>query len=96
MLVEATSVDYKGNVSMVMTQLVEHLRDHNELCEESERKTFVHRNDAENDFFSSFMDACVVVGLPGVMEEHFFHVYRQEGVFYCCLGDEPDVRDQKV
>jgi len=30
------------------------------------------------------------------MQEHYFHLTRKDNVFYCCLGDDPDPRDQKV
>jgi len=102
-LVEATSIEYKGNVAQIMTVLVEHLRDHEELCQDGERKTFVHRNDASSeDWFSNIVtDAwCAAtntdLGDRGSGAEHYFHVYRKDAVFYCCLGDDGDYKDQKV
>jgi hypothetical protein len=30
------------------------------------------------------------------VEDHFFHLFLKDGVFYCCISDDPDFRDQKV
>lgn len=101
-LVEVTSADYnKGNAGQVMTTLVQHLKDHPELIEDGQRKTFIQRNEMETDFFSHFIEACAVaIGDNGDeengLEEHYFHLYRKDDVYYCCLGDDPDPRDQKV
>jgi len=54
------------------------------------------------DFFSQFLQACTVAITTaeemdlGTVEEYFFHLWHQEEIFYCCLSDDKDPRDQKV
>jgi len=100
------------NVGQVVATMLQHLRDHPELIADGDRRTFVQRNEAETDFFSHFIEACSVAlgdtttsdsgsvgggaGEREGLDEHYFHLYLKDGVYYCCLGDEPDARDQKV
>jgi len=96
-LADCASKELRGNASQVTQMLLEHLRDHPGLILEGECKTFVQRNEAENDFFSHFIEACATaLGDDQFADEHYFHLYFKEEVYYCCLGDDPDVRDQKV
>jgi hypothetical protein len=105
-LVEQSTEALTGNAPQVTTALLEHLRDHPTAMKEGDLKTFVHRNEAEgwdgDDFFSQIMQACTVSIKTtdeldiGAVQEHFFHLWQQEGVFFCCLSDDPDPRAQKV
>ena len=102
-LVEVTSAtDFRGNVGQVMATFLAQLKDRPELIGDGERKTFIQRNEVETDFFSHFIEACAVNfnmgddGEAGGVEEHYFHIFRTDEVFYSCLGDDPDPRDQKV
>lgn len=102
-LVEVTSTDYnRCNAGFVMTSLIQHLKDHPELLDEGQRKTFIQKNETETDFFSHFIEVCAVAigddneDGENEMQEHYFHLTRKDNVFYCCLGDDPDPRDQKV
>jgi hypothetical protein len=98
-LVENTEPALKGNAAQVTLALMQHLRDHPELVMEGDHKTLLHRNDEEeNDFFSHFVDAaCKAANLDDdEPDEHFFHLYLKDEVFYCCLGDDPGTRDQAV
>jgi hypothetical protein len=98
-LTEVCDKDVKGTVSQVMVELLQHLRDHPELFAESEMKTFVQRNESELDFFNHFFEACSAAlgeDVGDVTPERFFHLYLMDGVFYCCLSDDHDIRDQKV
>mmetsp|Transcript_11218 Transcript_11218/g.20173 ORF Transcript_11218/g.20173 Transcript_11218/m.20173 type:complete len:282 (+) Transcript_11218:40-885(+) len=94
-----------GNAPQVTAALLEHLRSHPSIMQEGELKTFRHRNDgstSEEDFLSQFMQACTVAINtteeldPGAVEEHFFHLWHQDEVFYCCLSDDRDPKEQKV
>ena len=96
-LADCSSPELRGNAAHVTQMLMEHLRDHPELIFDGDCKTFVQRNEAENDFFSHFIEACATaLGDSYAAEEHYFHLYFKDEVFYCCLGDDPDIRDQKV
>jgi hypothetical protein len=97
-LCEVTDPQVKGtNVSQVAIQLLEHLRDHPTLMEEGERKTFVHHNAPEVDFLSHFVEACATaMGEEEELDEYYFHLFLKDQVYYVCLGDDADVRDQKV
>jgi hypothetical protein len=99
-LVEVSSPELSsGNAPQVTALLLSHLKDHPEQLLEGERKTFVQRNDdAEEDFFSFFMESCSTAlgGEEAWVEEHYFHLLRIAGVFYCCIGDDADMKDQKV
>ena len=94
-----------SNAPQVTAALLEHLRDHPSVMKEGDLKTFRHRNDggaSGDDFFSQFLQACTVaVNLTddidlGSVEEHFFHLWHQDEVFYCCLSDDQDPIQQKV
>src|SRR3569832_490579 len=87
-LVEISEPSWKGNVGQVAVALFQHLRDNSESIDEGGRRTFVHRNDAESDFFNHFIEACSVALGDSTVEEHFFHVYRKAAVLYLCLGDD--------
>lgn len=98
-LVENTSPELKGNAAQVTLALMQHLRDHPELVEEGDHKTLKHRNDEEEDFFDHFVHAACTAGAmddDDEPDEHFFHLYLKDEVFYCCLGDDPGTRDQAV
>lgn len=99
-LAEACDRDIKGSVGPVMVELLQHLSKNPELFADGDMKTFVQRNDDEDqlDFFSHFIEACSAAIGEGTVEteEHYFHLYFKDELFYCCLGDDPDTRDQKV
>jgi hypothetical protein len=100
-LCEATNADLRStNVAQVTTQLLEHLKDHPGLIQDGDCRTFVHRNQKESDFFSNFVEACYSVmedsDFEAIQDDHFFHLYLKDGVYYVCLGDDPDMKDQKV
>jgi hypothetical protein len=102
-LVEVSSEALTGNAPQVTTALLEHLRDHPAAMNEGDLKTFVHRNEDDGyDFFSQFMQACTISITTteeldiGAVQEHYFHLWHEDGVFYCCLSDDPDPREQKV
>ena len=98
-LCEATNSDLRGtNVAQVSTQLLEHLRDHPGLIQDGDCRTFIQRNKKEADFLSNFMEACysVMEDFEALEDDHFFHLYLKDGVYYVCLGDDPDMKDQKV
>jgi hypothetical protein len=106
-LVEVCDKDVKGTFGTIMIELLQHLRDHPTIFQEGDLKTFIQRNSIELDFFSHFLEACsaaAAFGNDGTTDEedandtdsHFFHLYFKGGVFYCCLSDDADTRDQKV
>jgi Synaptobrevin/Regulated-SNARE-like domain len=103
-LCEYSTEALTGNAPQVTAALLEHLRDHPAIMKEGDLKTFRHRNNgtSEEDFFSQFLQACTVAVSTadeldlGAVEEHFFHLWHQDEVFYCCLSDDRDPREQKV
>lgn len=97
-LVEESTPELAGNAPQVTTMLLTHLKDHPELVQEGEMKTFVQRNLEEVDFLSYFIESCsTALGEEeSGVEEHWFHLLSRKGVYYCCIGDDPDIRDQKV
>jgi hypothetical protein len=99
-LCEATNSDLKStNVAQVTTQLLEHLRDNPGLLEDGDCQTFTQRNQTEKDFFSNFVGACqsALGDLESAAQcDHYFHLYLKDQVYYVCLGDDPDMKDQKV
>uniref|UniRef100_A0A7R9WY67 V-SNARE coiled-coil homology domain-containing protein n=1 Tax=Craspedostauros australis TaxID=1486917 RepID=A0A7R9WY67_9STRA len=103
-LVEMATEALRGNAPQVTTALMEHLRDHPQQAPEGDLKTFVQRNGAEgeDDIFNMFMNACTVAVRTsatmdlGDVEEHYFHLLHDDGVFYCCLSDDDELRKQKV
>jgi hypothetical protein len=102
-LCEFSSEALTGNAPQVTASLLEHLRDHPAIMKEGDLKTFRHSNQGDDeDFFSQFIQACSVAISttdeldPGTVEEYFFHLWHQDGVFYCCLSDDVDPREQKV
>ena len=96
----------------LLGHLRDHRHSEKKLMEEGDRKTFVQRNHhpvggGAVDFWADFLDtACNAAfgggeeeeedGMASLEEEHYFHVYLKGGVFYCCIGDDSDLRDQKV
>jgi hypothetical protein len=90
--------ELQGNAPQVTSSLMESLRDHPELVNEGDRKTYVQRNESQSDFISHFLESCAVaLGDQGnSVEEFYFHLFKMNGIFYCCIGDDPDTRDQKV
>ena len=96
-LVEEYAPDVAGNAPQVTAMLMSHLKDHPELIQEGERKTFAQRNQDDSDFLSFFVESCAAaLGEESDVEEYFFHILLKEGVYYCCIGDDSDFRDQKV
>lgn len=101
-LVEVCDKDVKGTFGTIMVELLQHLRDHPDFFSDGDLKTFVQRNTMELDFFSHFLEACSAAALGNDSESandtdnHFFHLYLKNGVYYCCLSDDADTRDQKV
>jgi hypothetical protein len=104
-LVDFASEELSGNAPQVTCSLLEALRDNPTIMEEGLLKTFVHRNydDGPEDFsFNTFMQACTVPITTteeldlGMIQEHYFHLWYQDGVYYCCLSDDPDPRYHKV
>ena len=100
-LVECADRELTGNAPQVTSMLLGHLRDHPEIMQEGELKTFVQRNQHGNnnglDFVSYFFDSCsAALGEETYEDEHYFHLILKEGVYFCCIGDDPDLRDQKV
>jgi hypothetical protein len=95
--------ELRGSFSQVFVELLHHLRDHPGYCREGDLRTFVQRNDS-TDFFLHFLDACTAFGGGGDEgggeedsgREHYFQVFLKNGIFYGCLADDPDPRDQKV
>ena len=106
-LVEVPTEALDGsNAPQVTTALLEHLRDHPAAMKEGDLKTFVHRNGNGDwhgdDFFSQFMQACTVSIKTtedldlGTVQEHYFHLWYNAGVFYCSLSDNPEPKEHKV
>ncbi|KAL3934538.1 MAG: hypothetical protein SGBAC_009765 [Bacillariaceae sp.] len=95
-----------GNAPQVTTALLEHLRDNPNVIQEGNLKTFVHRNhdDEEmgDDIFGTVMQACTVPISSaaeldlGQFQEHYFHLWLDKGIYYCCLSDSPEPRHHKV
>jgi Synaptobrevin/Regulated-SNARE-like domain len=105
-LCEYSTEALTGNAPQVTAALLEHLRDHPAIMKEGDLKTFRHRNDDngidEEHFFSQFLQACTVAISTsdememGAIDENFFHLWHQDEVFYCCLSDDRDPKEQKV
>lgn len=86
-----------GNAPQVTIELMKHLSNNPHVIQDAEMKTFVHNNeDDEDDFFSDFMNVCAMKMEVSDVEEYFFHLLVKDGVYYCCISDDPDTRDQKV
>ncbi|CAJ1962835.1 unnamed protein product [Cylindrotheca closterium] len=95
-----------GNAPQVTTALLEHLRDNPSVIQEGHLKTFVHRNQDDeemgDDIFNTVMQACTVPisSAPdldiGQFQEHYFHLWLDDGIYYCCLSDSPEPRHHKV
>lgn len=97
MLVDCSDALLKGNAGVVMTTLFCHLKDHPELLVEGEFQTLIQQNVEEHqDFFSSFVEACSSAMGDDMVEQHFFHLYYMKGIIYACIGDDTEIRDQKV
>jgi hypothetical protein len=104
-LVEFTSEALTGNAPQVTTALLEHLRDNPGAMQEGDLTTYVHRNErggVRDDIFGQFLQACTIPVTTteeldlGDVQENYFHLWHQNGVFYCCLADDPDPKVQKV
>jgi hypothetical protein len=105
-LVEVCDRDVKGTFGTIMIELLQHLRDHPKLFQDGDLKTFIQRNTVELDFFSHFLEACSAATIGNDVDpddsdacdtdNHYFHLYFKTGVYYCCLSDDSDTRDQKV
>ncbi|CAB9524216.1 Vesicle-associated membrane protein 7 [Seminavis robusta] len=93
-----------GNAPQVTIALLQHLRDHPDMIKDKEMKTFVHSNDQEESdldaFWSDFLHVCAMeseeVANDVIIMEYYFHLYLKDGIFYTCISDDPDTRDQKV
>ena len=98
-LVDCCDPLLKGNAQLVTTLLLQHLMKLPQIPD-NERRTFIHRNTVtSNDFVANFLEACsVALGEDDsdTIEEHYFHLYSKDDVYYVCLGDDGDVRQQKV
>lgn len=97
-LVDCCDPLLKGNAPLVTSVLMEHLRDNPTLVEEGDLRTFVQRNADESlDYFSHFLDAACSMALgDDDVDENYFHLYLKGGIYYCCISDDQDSRDQKV
>mmetsp|Transcript_17029 Transcript_17029/g.42547 ORF Transcript_17029/g.42547 Transcript_17029/m.42547 type:complete len:274 (-) Transcript_17029:2110-2931(-) len=103
-LCEYSTDELTGNAPQCTAAILEHMRDHPSVLKEGQLKTFRQRNDgqSEEDFLSQFLQACSVAVTTaeemdlGSIEEYFFHIWHQQGIFYCCLGDDKDAREQKI
>mmetsp|Transcript_101687 Transcript_101687/g.152374 ORF Transcript_101687/g.152374 Transcript_101687/m.152374 type:complete len:273 (-) Transcript_101687:172-990(-) len=103
-LVEYASEALTGNAPQVTTALLEHLRDNPGAVGEGDLTTYVHRNEkgGSDDIFGQFLQACTMSITTteeldlGSVQENYFHLWQQSGVFFCCLADDPDPREQKV
>jgi hypothetical protein len=109
-LCEHSEDELTGNAPQCTAAILEHLRDNPNILKEGDLKTFRNTNNTgygsgcggEDDFFSQFMQACTVAISTaeemdlGSIEEYYFHLWHQGGIFYCCLGDDKDQRQQKV
>ena len=97
-LVDCCDPLLKGNAPLVTSVLMEHLRDNPELVSEGDLRTLVQRNADENlDFFSNILDAACAMALgDDEVDENYFHLMLRDGVYYCCISDDQDSRDQKV
>ena len=86
-----------GNAPQVTIALMEHLRDTPNVLNDGDMKTFVHSNaEAEDDFFQDFMNVCAMQMDVSDVDDYYFHLFRKDGVIYCCISHDPDTRDQKV
>ncbi len=103
-LCEYSTDDLSGNAPQCTAAILEHMRDHPNVLKEGDLKTFRNTNtgQSEEDFLSQFLQACSVAITTademdlGSIEEYFFHIWHQKGIFYCCLGDDKDDRQQKI
>lgn len=98
-----------NNAPQCTAAILEHMRDHPNVLKEGDLKTFRNMSQldgascmSEDDFLSQFLQACSVavttadeMDLASV-EEYFFHIWHQEGIFYCCLSDDRESRQQKI
>lgn len=103
-LVDGSSPELKGNFQQVATDFLSRLIDHRDELTEGTRKTFIHQNPVERDYLSYFIDSCAsAIGEVAPHEdsdltasEYYFHLLVRKDLYFCCLGDDPDTRDQKV
>ena len=62
---------------------------------------------ADNNIFNTFMQYACTIPITtldtadeelnlGNIQEHYFHVCNLDGIFYCCLSDDKNQKDQKV
>mmetsp|Transcript_10409 Transcript_10409/g.14701 ORF Transcript_10409/g.14701 Transcript_10409/m.14701 type:complete len:270 (-) Transcript_10409:1775-2584(-) len=104
-LVECSIESVSGNVSQAYIALVQYLKDNRNVVPSGKRRTFVQHTEAaarnslgydeDGDFdFWNFFEAVTGCSEDGL--DYFFHVYCKGDVFYCCLSDDPDMKEQKV
>mmetsp|Transcript_9792 Transcript_9792/g.15040 ORF Transcript_9792/g.15040 Transcript_9792/m.15040 type:complete len:272 (-) Transcript_9792:135-950(-) len=103
-LVECSIESVSGNVSQAYIALVQYLKDNRNLVPSGKRRTFVQHTEAarntlgvdeDGDFdFWNFFEAVTGCSEDGL--DYFFHVYCKDDIFYCCLSDDADIKEQKV
>jgi len=109
-LAECSAAGMEGNYPSVLQQLIVILNKRPKLISVGNRKTFMYpsnersSNDANCDACGSFWTG--IDGLLGITGDsgegssnsldHFFHVIRGEGVWYMCLSDDNEGRQQNV
>lgn len=83
----------------IFSHTTKDLRDHPTILGHEERKTLVQTNEEDTDFLNTFFEACSPMSdgddNDDVMD-HFFHLYCFQEVYYVCMADDPDFKDQKV
>lgn len=108
-LCEYSTDELTGNAPQCTAALLEHLRDHPNILKEGDLRTFRQKSRTsgggekeEENFLSQFIQACTVPVMTAEemdlssVDEYFFHLWHEKDVFYCCLGDDKDQRQQKV
>jgi hypothetical protein len=98
-LAENYAHEMGGNAPQVNMALMEYLRDNPTDLPSGEKKTFLQQNEQQETFFWGFLEACGMdqnASSGNSDMRHFFHVLHQDGVFYSCLSDDPDLNEHKV
>lgn len=87
-----------GNAPQISIAFLKHLSDNpNQYIQDGEKKTFVYSEEDEDDFFSDFMNVCAMkMDVSDILEEYYFHLFCKDGIFFLCISDDPDTRNQKV
>mmetsp|Transcript_23537 Transcript_23537/g.27790 ORF Transcript_23537/g.27790 Transcript_23537/m.27790 type:complete len:284 (+) Transcript_23537:58-909(+) len=109
-LAECSAAGMEGNYPSVLQQLIVILNKRPKLISVGNRKTFMYPSnersseDVNCDPFGSLWNGIDgILGITGDSGEgssnsldHFFHVIRGEGVWYMCLSDDNEGRQQNV